>query len=595
MGSEKIPLEVILVDDEAERIQETYRAMLQPLLAAGEISFKSFDNPRIAVEYIAKRDPALVLLDQEMGIEGFRGEDVLERIKGAFDSKQPLGRDFSRDERFEKTSTQVIFLSGYKLDAALLMEKGARTVLQKAGFSDIELQRYVRGALIEYVAQRDAKLNIERLNGIVRQKTAAYREVIEARSSPEAAKIIMGEIVTPRIGKSRVTTIFADLVSYTTYAEDMRQREENTGFQEGDPHTSLIFQLNEHFSALKAIVEPFHYGVFKTIGDEVMVGFGVPKERKSDHLRAGYCALKMREYNKIKNKDGTWLDLSIGLETGVVDAGVFEASKEFDIIGDPVNTAKRICTLAGRNQIYVGEATAKALQEYFHIDFKGKTKVKGKEIPVTYYELDNLKNPFELEGRMHLKKEWYDRLNFWNDETRAFEEDIARTMTKNPAWFLEQGIREGILYRERTVALYSRALVDIINNTRPRDQHLDKDMLRTLAYVVEMGRYAVPFKEDYFGKPDETLTEVDTQHIHNMASYTLQILGGFNMERERRIIEDFYGNRQVEEAVIIDIAQQYDYWNRTRTEESGSSFRESLEEIHEQHPDIVAAVNTILP
>jgi adenylate cyclase len=60
---------------------------------------------------------------------------------------------------------------------------------------------------------------------------------------------------------------------------------------------------------------------------------------------------------------------------------------DYTVIGDPVNTASRLESIAEPNQILIGEETYRQVKDKFKIRKIGAKKVKGKTADIMVYEI----------------------------------------------------------------------------------------------------------------------------------------------------------------------------------------------------------------
>jgi adenylate cyclase len=176
------------------------------------------------------------------------------------------------------------------------------------------------------------------------------------------------------------TILFTDIVGFTRLAEQISPRE-----------TNII--LNKYFSAMTDIVFRHDGTLDKYIGDGLMAVFGAPMERQDDAVRAISAAKEMRRYiaPMITERESPTkeFNIRIGINTGRVVAGNIGSPKRMDytVIGDPVNIAARLESLAEPNQILIGEETYKAVKGKFKIKEIGRRKVKGKSKEIMVYEV----------------------------------------------------------------------------------------------------------------------------------------------------------------------------------------------------------------
>ena len=121
-----------------------------------------------------------------------------------------------------------------------------------------------------------------------------------------------------------------------------------------------------------------------TIGDKgsyAYINFGAVNAHEDGPRRAVKTALELR------NK--TELHLQMGITQGLMLAGAYggETRKTFSALGDDVNLAARLMTLAGENEILLSSHVYKAVREEFMFDARPAVMEKGKSEPIPLYQL----------------------------------------------------------------------------------------------------------------------------------------------------------------------------------------------------------------
>ena len=178
------------------------------------------------------------------------------------------------------------------------------------------------------------------------------------------------------------TVLFCDLAGFTTFCEAHRPEE-------------VGMLLNSYLATMTETVFAHGGTVDKFIGDAVMCIFGAPFMSSDDALRGVRCAIEMRRNFRALvgagavGEDARQLDVHIGVNSGPVVAGTVGSPRrmEYTALGDTVNTAARLESVAKKGQIVLGPLTASLVQDQVGLRPMGAHTLKGKSAPVYLYEV----------------------------------------------------------------------------------------------------------------------------------------------------------------------------------------------------------------
>jgi len=185
-------------------------------------------------------------------------------------------------------------------------------------------------------------------------------------------------------GESKeLTVMFNDIRSFTTIAEGLTPDE-------------LVFLLNHYLGEMTQILFRRWGTLDKYIGDAIMAFWGSPFPQDDHAIRACACALDMR--SRLKELNMQWqaegrkqLAIGIGINTGEVNVGNMGSTlrRSWTVMGDNVNLASRLegITKEYHVQCVVSESTYLATKDHYAFREIDRIKVKGKEHPVTIFEL----------------------------------------------------------------------------------------------------------------------------------------------------------------------------------------------------------------
>lgn len=165
--------------------------------------------------------------------------------------------------------------------------------------------------------------------------------------------------------------------------------------------TKLALNFSRAFSLINAAVES-RGGVLKKVtyhlaGSDIVIYFGVPTAHTNDELRAASAALAIREIIENINLKAPTIGnvqpniyCQIGINTGpafVAEIGEPRGRREYNVLGDTVNTAARLMNRAEKNQIIVSERVGHAIRSKYECQSLGEVSLKGKNRPMLLFEL----------------------------------------------------------------------------------------------------------------------------------------------------------------------------------------------------------------
>lgn len=134
---------------------------------------------------------------------------------------------------------------------------------------------------------------------------------------------------------------------------------------------------------------------YHAVGSDILIYFGVFRSHREDAVRAASLAIAVREIvthltpPRIAGQP-LQLNFRIGIATGSVfsaEIGEPRGRREFNILGDPVNTASRLMTLATAGDILLTQSVYDAIAPYFQCKPLGVQALKGKSRDQIIYAL----------------------------------------------------------------------------------------------------------------------------------------------------------------------------------------------------------------
>jgi class 3 adenylate cyclase len=161
-----------------------------------------------------------------------------------------------------------------------------------------------------------------------------------------------------------------------------------TKISENEAPDKVVKLLNSYFDVMvKEIIDQGGF-IDKFIGDAVMAVF-----RGDYHLdRAIDACLAVRKKIMDLPVTGSFSPkVSIGINSGEMISGNIGSATlkrlDYTVIGDAVNTAQRLQSAAGENQVIISDAAFEKIKESFRCNKVGEVSLKNKTSSVMIYEV----------------------------------------------------------------------------------------------------------------------------------------------------------------------------------------------------------------
>ena len=181
-------------------------------------------------------------------------------------------------------------------------------------------------------------------------------------------------------GQREVSVIFADLAGFTQFADGRAPRE-------------VSGMLNAYFEvAIPPIVQRHGGEIDQLIGDAIMATFNTRGDQPDHATRAARAALDIQAAAAgIAREHPDWPRFRAAVNTGEAMVGLVgaEGGRSYTVIGDTVNMASRLESLAPEGRVAIGAETLRRLPGA-RVSSLGAVAVKGKQQPIDAYLLDEL-------------------------------------------------------------------------------------------------------------------------------------------------------------------------------------------------------------
>lgn len=270
-----------------------------------------------------------------------------------------------------------------------------------------------------------------RHDAIIQRKNQAFERFVPTEFLQHLGKKQVEDVMLGEASQENMTVLFSDIRAFTSMSENL------------SPADSFQF-LNEYLKFVGPNISSHGGFIDKYIGDAIMALFSGERVSSADDGVAAALGMleSLKSFNAYRSAMGNLpIKIGIGIHTGGLSLGTigFEGHMETTVIGDTVNLASRIENLTKYYGISAGltSTTLECLQHPENLSIRqvDTVQVKGKEHPVTIYELFNedsepirnykLATLEHYQEALHLYKarRWEDALKLFNGMHKQLSSD----------------------------------------------------------------------------------------------------------------------------------------------------------------------------
>jgi adenylate cyclase len=222
----------------------------------------------------------------------------------------------------------------------------------------------------------DLQLRFNRMTAGLREREQ-LRELFGRHVGEDVARYAIDN--TDLGGETReVSVLFIDLRGSTALAEKLAP-------------DRVVAMLNDLFTTVVNAVESEGGWANKFEGDAALCIFGAPMPQPEHAEHALRAARRLSEDLHTLRRRHPDLDAGIGVASGTVVAGNVGSAQryEYTVIGDPVNVAARLCSLAkrapGRVLVDLSSVEDASAQEKAMWETRGEVELRGRERAATVF------------------------------------------------------------------------------------------------------------------------------------------------------------------------------------------------------------------
>ena len=200
--------------------------------------------------------------------------------------------------------------------------------------------------------------------------------------SPDVAETLRRDPSRSELGGSVVelTALFADLRGFTS-------------FSEGSLPEDIVVTLNTYFGKAVPIILRNGGTIVQFMGDALLAVFDAPVPGRDHAFRAAKAGLALQgAISAEAAAHSEWPRFRIGINTGSALVGNIGSDqfRSFNVIGDAVNVASRLQSIAEPGTVVISSHTRESIGDRARVTALGSLDLKGLEGTIEAYRLDSL-------------------------------------------------------------------------------------------------------------------------------------------------------------------------------------------------------------
>jgi len=181
--------------------------------------------------------------------------------------------------------------------------------------------------------------------------------------------------------RRQATILSGEILGYSEVQENL-----------GTEEAALV--INRCLAMFDSIIQKYGSQVGEITGGSFIASFGVPQAIEEAPKKAINAAIELRNtldrFNREENLKVP-LDIHIGINTGIVIAGVSSTDKGISLMGEAVSLASQLRDISPKNDIFVGPLIHRYTQNDFEYETLKPVSLKGVPEPVAVFKLLSVK------------------------------------------------------------------------------------------------------------------------------------------------------------------------------------------------------------